>query len=119
MQREAQEQQWTVQWFKLKYPGLLIVASANGGSRNPIEARNLKRTGVFPGIPDLQILTARKGYHSLFIEMKAPATDKSKKGVLTQQQKLCIEYLNSQNYHAAVAYGFEEARQVIDWYLNE
>lgn len=119
MQREAIEQQWTVQWFKLKYPGVLIVASANGGSRNIIEAKNLKKTGVYAGIPDLQIFKACRGFHGLLIEMKAPQTNKSAKGKLTKLQQECLNYLNDNGYHAVAAWGFEESRKVIDWYLNE
>lgn len=42
----------------------------NGGSRNWIEAVNLKRGGVKAGVPDFCIPMARKGHHGLYIELK-------------------------------------------------
>lgn len=119
MQREAIEQQHTVQWHRLKYPNVLIVASANGGSRNVVEAKNLKKSGVFAGFPDLFIPKAARGFHGLMIEMKAPKGNDRAKGRVTKLQHDCLIYLNGQGYHAVVAWGFEEARKIIDWYLNE
>jgi hypothetical protein len=118
MQREMIEQIRTVQWFRLQYPHILIAASANGGSRHKLEAINLKRSGLTPGIPDLQIFCARKGFHGLYIEMKAPKTATAQKGRLTPLQQECIDYLNAQGYLARVAWGFEEAKKIVDWYLE-
>lgn len=118
MQRERREQEITVQWFKLKYRDILIVASANGGSRDVREARNLKKSGVLAGIPDLQVFKACRGYHGLLIEMKAPATNTTKRGSLTKLQEACLEKLNDEGYYAVPAWGFEEARVIINWYLG-
>ena len=119
LQRERREQSWLVQWFKLKYRKLLIVASANGGARNPKEAANMKREGVLAGMPDLQIFKACRGYNGLLIEMKAPATDTHGKGKLSAIQKERIEQLNKENYYTIVCFGWLEAKAVIDWYLGE
>jgi len=119
MQRERREQEYTVQWCRLKYPKVLIVASANGGSRNPVEAKNLKRSGVYAGFPDLQVFKACRGYHGLLVEMKAPKGENNAKGRVTKLQQDCLQYLCDHGYYAVVAYGFEEAKRVIDWYLGE
>ncbi len=54
---EASEQIKLMEWCKWqehKYPELqLLYHIPNGGSRNAIEAKNLKRQGVKPGVPDL------------------------------------------------------------------
>lgn len=112
LKQEALDQIALVQWFRLQYPKIMIVASANGGSRNMLEAKNLKRTGVTAGWPDLFIACARGKYHGMFIEMK------SKKGRLTKLQRDCLEYLNDQNYYAIVCYGFADAQDCIKHYIS-
>lgn len=118
MQRERKEQEYVVTWCRLKYPKVLIVASANGGKRNIREAANMKREGVLSGMPDLNVLAARRGYHGLFVELKAPATLTKRKGSITKLQVDMIKRLNEEGYHAVVAWGFEDAKKVIDWYLE-
>lgn len=119
MQRERKEQEWLVQWFKLKYKDELIVAIANGGKRDLKEAVNLKKEGVLPGMPDLQIIKALRGHHGLFIEMKAPATPTLPRGRLNLVQKARLNKLNSEGYYAIAAWGWVEAKNVIDWYFGE
>ena len=84
----------------------------NGGKRNRLEAANLKRQGVKPGVPDLCIPEARGGYHGLYIEMKV---DKNK---TTQNQDEWLELLSKNGYKTAVCYGSAEAIAVIDKYFN-
>lgn len=123
VQRESKEQEWLVKWFELKYKDELIVASANGGSRNAREGANLKRTGVRAGVPDLQIFAARRGYNGLLIEMKAPKSLTSTKikyrGRITVKQEEVIRKLNEKNYLAVVAWGWLEGKQFIDWYFSD
>lgn len=119
VQRERKEQQWLVQWFRLKYKNILIAASANGGSRDCAEAVNMKREGVLAGIPDLQIFRAAQGYHGLFIEMKAPKTLASKAGVLSARQKTMLMKLNAEGYYARAAWGWLDGKSIIEWYLEE
>lgn len=118
IQWERREQEWTVQWFKLKYPKILIAASANGGRRDIREAANMKREGVLPGMPDLQIFCAKRNYHGLCIEMKDPGGPDRVKGKVNMVQKCIINQLNQAGYYAIVCWGYEEARKVIDWYLQ-
>jgi len=118
MQWESKEQQYLIQWFRLKYRDVKIVASANGGSRNKFEAANLKRSGVTAGVPDIQILKAARGYHGLFIELKATPSKLRKKGVVSEAQKVLIDYLNQEGYLAVVCWGWVEAKDKIDWYLR-
>ncbi len=51
-------------------PDKLIFAVPNGGSRNKIEAVNLKRQGVKSGVADVILLIPKKGFASLCIEFK-------------------------------------------------
>lgn len=112
---EAQEQTLLFEWAE--YSGIpelkTIYAIPNGGSRNVIEAVNLKRQGVRKGIPDVCLPIAKKGYNALYIEMKRT------KGSSTQkEQKEMIALLNAFGNKAVICKGFLEAKKVIEEYLN-
>jgi hypothetical protein len=85
------------------YPNHRIFSIPNGGSRNKVEAQNLKMEGVSPGVPDLMIPSLR-----LFIEMK-----RTKGGVVSPEQNEWLAYLRECGYTAEVARGFEEAKAII------
>jgi hypothetical protein len=88
MKREASLQTACVQWFNMQYPqyrGLLLHVP-NGGSRNVIEARNLKLQGVRAGVADLLLLIPKQQYGCLCIEMKTPKSRQSAAQKLWQQQ---------------------------------
>lgn len=88
-------------------------ASANGGSRYFLEAISLKRQGVKPGIPDIQLAYPVGKYHGLFIELKRAGP---RKGKLTADQVIWIKRLSSIGYAAYVADGWEEAwSQIMDY----
>lgn len=114
---EAQEQTTLFQWaaFMSKiYPELaLIHAIPNGGSRNPIEAHNLRLQGVRAGIPDIFLPCARKGFHGLYIELK-----RRKGGRVSVEQKKMLLALNEQGYKAVVCHGWEEAKNTILEYMR-
>lgn len=108
---ERDEQILFIDWLKLhKYR---YIVSANGGSRNVIEAKNLKRTGVTSGIPDIFVPHPTKVHHGFFCEMK-----NRKSGRLSLEQKNWIEYLTGQGYFACVAHGFDEAAELFNFYLK-
>ncbi len=71
--KEANLQAGCVKWFRLQWPkySMVLVAVPNGGSRNFLEAVNLKKQGVVAGTSDLILLTPRGGFGCLCIEMKA------------------------------------------------
>ena len=116
MKGEALEQSMLFQWCELqknKYPMLnLLFAIPNGGSRHRLEAINLKRQGLKPGVPDIFLPYANKKYHGLFIELKYG------KNKASEKQKAWINELNNQGYCAKVCVGFEEAKNTILEYIN-
>lgn len=83
----------------------------NGGSRNKIEARNLKYQGVKAGVPDLFYPLPSGKYHGLFIELKFG------KNRPTEQQKEWINYLNDVGYLAVVCYSAVEAFDLLEKYF--
>lgn len=113
---EATEQIRVIDWSRWrenKYPELKLLHHVpNGGSRNKMEAQNLKREGVKSGVPDLVLPVARKGFHGLYIEMKF-----GKNKTTTEQEEWLIA-LRKQGYKTAVCYGAEEAIPLIMNYLE-
>lgn len=84
----------------------------NGGSRNKLEAANLKRQGVKAGVPDLFLPVSRGGYHGLFIELKCG------KNKTTAKQNEWLKNLSEQGYAVSVCYGCNEAIKKILKYLK-
>lgn len=85
----------------------------NGGSRNPVEAKNLKRQGTKSGVSDVFLPLSRGKYHGLYIEMKVG------KNKPTERQKEFMEYAKKEGYAAHVCYGHNEAIKVIENYLRK
>ena len=113
---EATEQEALITWcriFESRYQELeMIYHVPNGGSRNRIEAANLKRQGVKAGVPDLCLPVPKNGYHGLYIEMKFG------KNKTTKDQEEWLKRLSQYGYKTAVCYGAEEAREVIKEYIG-
>lgn len=114
---EAEIQVTLFQWFSLqsgKYPELeLAYAVPNGGSRHPLEAANLKRQGVKPGVPDICLPVPRGDYAGLYLELK-----RGTGGKVSENQKWWIEKLKGQGYKAVVCAGFDEASKAVLNYMN-
>ena len=98
MSSEHSHQVGFLQWFRAKYPGILIFAIPNGGKRDIVTAKKLQMEGVVPGVPDLFVPA-----WSLWIEMKKPG------GRLSEAQKDMIEYLEGIGHTVIVAYGARDA----------
>jgi hypothetical protein len=114
---EAQEQttlfEWAA-WNIAKYPELkCLYAIPNGGSRNRIEAVNLKKQGVRKGVSDIHLPVARRGYHGLWLELKRIAG-----GRIEPEQANWIELMRLHGHYAVIAYGFEDAKKYLEWYLG-
>lgn len=111
---EAQLQEACVRWFTYSYQQYekLFFAVPNGGSRNQIEAYNLKLQGVTPGVSDLILLVPNKTYHALCIEMKHG------KGKQTEHQIMFQNSVEAAGYQYTVCRTFEEFETTIKTYLS-
>lgn len=112
---ESAEQIKVINYCELKgFPYDLIFHIPNGGSRNVIEASNLKKQGVKAGVPDLFLPVPNGGFFGLFIEMKS-----TRKGAKTSEsQNKWIKKLTEQGYKCAICHGFDEARACLDNYIH-
>lgn len=113
---EAQEQRFLFQWAgyaEQQYPELkLLHHIPNGGKRDVRTAANLKKEGVKAGVPDICLPVARGQYHGLYIELKTV------KGKVQKNQKEWLNALNSEGYATKVCYGWLEAKEAIEKYLE-
>lgn len=91
-------------------------AIPNDGKRDPRTGANFKRRGLKAGVPDICLPYPCNGYHGLYIELKR--SDKSKSRV-TPEQKQWIEKLSKVGYAAHVAYGWQDAWNIITNYLSQ
>lgn len=71
-------------------PRKLLFAVPNGGSRNKIEAANMKKQGVTPGVADVILLIPKKGYASLCLEFKtATGRQSDEQKEFQKQAEMC------------------------------
>ena len=102
-----------------KYPELKwLTHIPNGGYRDAITANNLKAEGVRPGVPDYLLAIRCKLFSGLWIELKRPAGNNKKQGTVSAEQWEWIHYLREQNFAVHIAYGWEQARDIIVAYLE-
>lgn len=109
---EADEQTMIFRWAAYIPELRWMYAVPNGGSRNVIEAANLKRQGVKRGVSDICLPVPKGKYHGLYIELKVGKNKPS------EFQKEFISYAKEKGYAAYVCYGHQEAIKVIDEYLK-
>ena len=103
---EHDEQVGFVQWFRARFPGVLIIAIPNGGRRDIATARRLKAEGVVAGVPDLFVPE-----WMLWIEMK-----RAKGGRVSTEQKALARRLESIGYRVIIGHGASDAsRKVIEF----
>lgn len=98
--------------FFPKLPSKLLFAIPNGGSRNIIEAKNLKAQGVKSGVSDVILLIARRGYSSLCIEFKTHV------GKQSDQQEIFQEEAEETGNKYVIVRSVKEAIDVLKWYLE-
>jgi len=100
-----------VNYIRSAFPQVRIVAAVpNGGSRNPVEGKNLKAMGVLAGFPDLVLYWI--GGHGV-IEMKRPG-----KGKVEPHQRAILDTLTSCGVHTAVCNSLPQVEQTLrNWGL--
>ena len=105
---EHSEQVGFINWFRVKYPNVLIFAIPNGEKRAITVAKRLKAEGVVRGIPDLFI-----PQWNLWVEMKRISG-----GRLSPEQKGMIQYLEGVGHKVIVAKGAADASKQILEFCN-
>lgn len=105
-------------WEEAQYHHIakdFLFAIPNGGSRNIIEARNMRLQGIRAGVSDYFLAYPANGKCGLWIELKR--TKKSLSQV-TEEQAIWLERCERVGYAVSVAYGAEDAMRAVNHYLN-
>jgi Holliday junction resolvase len=106
---EEVEQRLVVQYLELK--GCKYTAIPNSTyTKSWKQKMKNKATGLRAGFPDLVIIASN---HFFCIEMK-----RTKGGTVTPEQKAWHEALRAANAPTYVCKGFDEAKKIIDHYLQ-
>lgn len=109
---EFYEQKTLFSWAKYNPKLKWMFAIPNGGKRDPKVGYIMKLQGVKPGVSDIFLPIANKGYHGLFIEMK-------RKGNKTSpDQKSFIASMTENGYMCLVCFSAQEAMENINIYLR-
>lgn len=117
---EHDEQVAVVNYLQLAYPNVMFWSNPNGAHlAGSLKARasqmnKLKAEGFLPGVSDLTIFEPRGGYSALFIEMKRLGGGNG----ASDNQLWFIREVEKRGAIGFVANGFEEAKQILDDYLN-
>ena len=104
---EHSEQVGFINWFRAKYPDVLIFAIPNGEKRAISVAKRLKMEGVVRGVPDLYVPA-----WNLWIEMKRVSG-----GRLSTEQRQMIKYLEGIGHTVIIGKGAGDAsKQILDFF---
>lgn len=106
---ESAIQQSCVVWFRSTYPTYVIFSVPNGGSRNSLEAANLKKEGALSGASDLVIVIERA---VLFVEMK------SEKGRQQESQKEFQRKVERLGHQYCVCHSLKEFQLTVERFIK-
>jgi hypothetical protein len=100
-----------------------LFAIPNGAHlKGPGEGKKLKALGMKPGVSDLFLSCPSAGRHGLYIEMKRPRETfdypSQIKQAMKEKQKDFIGRMRRIGYAADFAFGWDEARCLIEDYLK-
>lgn len=98
---------WLNNNYCLKHhtPRLCVFSVPNGGSRNPIEAKKLKATGMKAGVSDMIVLLPNA--KTLFIELKTET------GIQSDVQKEFEQHVVSLGFEYHLIRSLEQFKKVI------
>jgi len=113
-------------YLKLQYPDVIFTSESSGiklSIGSAVKAK--KQRNPERGLPDLIILEPRCGFSGLCVELKAEGKSPYlKDGSLSknkhiQEQNDVLIKLKEKGYIAKFAVGFDDAKKLIDNYMNQ
>jgi len=111
------------EYLRLKYPNVIFNTDLSGIRLTMGQAVQAKKLRSSNGFPDLVIYQKSGHWSALLIELKKDGTRIMKKsGAFVnehiKEQAVMHRKLNSKGYLAQFVIGFEQAKELIDWYLT-
>jgi hypothetical protein len=110
--------------MRSQYPKVLFHFDLAGLNLSRAQAGMMKAIQGGRGWPDLFIAEPKGIFHGLFLEIKPEGTKLYKKNTLPatphlEEQETCLFVLEYNEYYAQFVCGFDEAKVMIDEYLNQ
>lgn len=121
---EEAEQLALCDYIRLQYPKIIFNSDHSGIRVGKGLANKVKRLHSENGIPDLSIDEPRGGWFGLKIEMKATGNSPFRKnGMLKDNDHLRTQWkmlmrLSNKGYLAGFCTGFDQAKELVDWYMS-
>ena len=113
-------------WLQLQYPNIIYRFDLAADLKLTVgQARKHKALHPHRGYPDLFIAEPRSCFHGMYVELKAEGKSPYKlSGELKSSEHLAeqedfLMKLNCRGYYATFATGFDEAKNLIEQYLNK
>lgn len=112
-------------YMKYQYPWAIFNTDLSGIRLTLGQARKICGLRSSRAFPDVIIYEARQGFTALFIELKNEGIKIYRKdGEIVsdphiREQAEMLKHLEKRGYCARFAVGFDEAKTLIDWYLNK
>lgn len=108
---ECIEQETVSQWLDLHK--VFYNISISGAYLHPATFNRLKRMGYKRGLPDVLIFQPPPAYHGKYVGV-ALELKRRKGGIVSDEQKVWLETLNSHGWLAVVAQGADEAIEMLE-----
>lgn len=104
-----------VRWFRYQYRryARCLHAVPNGLFSTVQAGRIAKMEGMLAGVPDLELMVARGGWHGLMIEMK-----NGKAGTQSEAQKEQQGLLEREGYRYVICRSFDDFEREITNYMG-
>jgi hypothetical protein len=121
---EEDEQIQLCDYIRYNYPNVIFNSDHSGIRVGQGLANKVKKLHSENGIPDLNIDEPRGGWFGLKIELKATGNSPFRvSGMLKDNEHLRKQWkmlmrLELNGYLAGFCTGFDEAKEVIDWYMT-
>ena len=125
MRKEESLQIAVCNYLRLQYPAVIFTCDLASGMKLTMgQAVRATKMRSSRGLPDLFIAEPRGGYAGMFIELKKEGTKIIlNNGQMTadkhiQEQAEILKKLQAKGYDAIFCVGFNEAKKMIDNYMN-
>lgn len=124
IQREFQLQCAIAEYLRRQYPRVMFLSDVRASLKLtiPQQVRSKKVQADGFACPDLMVFEGRRGWHGMFLELKASSPWKKDgtllKGEHLANQKAALKRLIDSGYCADFCWDFDTAKDWIDWYLK-
>ena len=112
-------------YIKSQYPDAVFTSESSGIRVSMGVAVQMKKQRSNHKLPDMIILQSNGKYNGLMIELKKDRKEIYKKDGSfrksnhVEEQRSTLRKLKKQGYMAVFACGFDEAKDVVDYYMSE